>query len=586
MSSFHLIKPYFKRHWQRIVTGLACLVAVDVMQLSIPRVVKRAVDALTLYTADLSLLIRYAAIIIALAAAIGCFRYLWRRCLIGLSQIIEEALRNRLFSHLQTLSAPFFDQTRTGDLMARATNDIKNIRMATGMGLVALTDALVLGSAAIGFMLYINVSLTLYVLIPMPMIVLTTRLFGRKMHRRYQSMQAGFSELTEAIRERFAGIHMIKAYNQEQTAQQQVAVISRDYIDRNLRLVRITRTFFPMMLLFSNLSVAIVLFLGGRKTITATITPGDFVAFISYLGLLTWPMMALGWLTNLIQRGKASLDRINEILATTSELPVADPPRSPSPFKGEIRLERVSFAYPDPEAATRTKMVLKEIDLTIPAGTTCGLVGPPGSGKTTLLQLMARVYDVDRGAVCIDGVDIRHIDPDRLRGWLALVPQESFLFSGTVRENIIFAPSAQAGTDLSGVLAAARLDREVQLFTNGIDTPVGERGVILSGGQKQRVALARALQATPSILLLDDPVSQVDAQTADHIVAHLKGLGPRVTQIIVSHRMSAVRHAHQIVVLENGCIVEQGPHETLMAAGGYYAHMVKLQDLEGSPHAS
>ncbi|MCK5420498.1 MAG: ABC transporter ATP-binding protein, partial [Desulfobacterales bacterium] len=306
MKSIVLIKPYFKENRRKISIGLLSLIIVDLLQLFIPRIIKWTVDGLTALHIDLRQLLVYGIYMAVIAVFMGAFRYVWRRCLLGTSRRVEEGLRNRLFGHIQILSASYFDRTQTGDLMAHATNDIQQIRMATGMGMVAINDAIVLGAASIGFMLYINVTLTLFVLIPMPLITISARFFSKKMHHRYLSVQAAFSDLTEIIRERFAGIRIIKAHNRKEKEAARVKAVSKEFIKENLGLVKIVGSFFPMMLLFTNLSLAIVLYLGGRQTIALTISPGDFVAFISYLGILTWPMMALGWVTNLIQRGRAS----------------------------------------------------------------------------------------------------------------------------------------------------------------------------------------------------------------------------------------------------------------------------------------
>jgi len=592
-KSFYLIKPYFIKHRLRIIIGLSCLMAVDFMQLYIPRVVKQAVDGLTVYRSDLTTLLRFALTILILAVGIGCLRYVWRRCLIGLSIRVEEGLRNRLFSHLQTLSAAYYDRTPTGDLMARATNDIKQVRMATGMGLVAVTDSAVLGVAAIGFMAYINVQLTLFLLIPMPAIVLTAKFFGKKMHRRYQGVQAGFSTMTETVREFFAGIRMIKVHNRQPETARRFEKVSDDYIRLNLKLVRITRTFIPLMIFFSNLSLAVVIFLGGRQTITAAITPGEFVAFIAYVGLLTWPMMALGWLTNLIQRGRASLDRIDAVIQTRPDIrPDRQPgnqpddqsdnqlgPKvaTPAKIQGALTLSNIAFHYPSGNLERDPIPVLNGIDLSVSPGETVGVVGPPGSGKTTLLNLIPRLYDVSSGVIRIDGTDIRQMDPDHLRAHIAFVPQEPFLFSGTIYENIVFSEKAADEKKLAATLQAAALDQTIDMFDDGLDTLVGEKGVILSGGQKQRVALARALFCDVPILLLDDPISQVDIQTADTIIRSLRRLNGRRTIVMVSHRLSALRYADRIVVLENGRVTEAGTHEQLVATGGYYTRTAAIQ---------
>ena len=574
MKSFRLIMPYLAANRANILFGLLCLIVVDLLQLFIPRVIKRAIDNLTLLQADRINLLNDALIILALGLTIGFFRFFWRRCLLGTARKTEEALRNRLFAHIQTLSPAYFDRMRTGDLMAHATNDIQQVRMASGMGLVALNDALILGSAAIGFMIYINLELTLYVLIPMPLIVLGTRFFSRRMHRRYTRVQAAFSELTEAVRERFAGIRVILAYNAQAAETREITRISNDYVRENIDLVKITGAFFPLMMLLTNLSLAIVLFQGGRQTIFARITPGDFVAFISYLGLLTWPMMALGWVTNLIQRGRASLDRLDGIFSTSPTLVDAQDAISVSGIGRKLTFEKVGFAYhPDRDN------VLDRIDLTLEKGQTLGIVGPPGAGKSTLTHLLMRLYDVDSGSICIDGTDIRRLKLKDLRSLISIAPQEPFLFAGTVRENITFGSQAVLDQELQRATIQAALDDTIAGLPRGLDTVVGERGVILSGGQKQRVALARALLKDVPILVLDDPVSQVDTRTAASILETLRSMAGEKTLIVISHRLSAVRHADRIVVMEKGRIVSSGNHEALMAAGGYYARAYRLQEL-------
>ncbi len=575
MNSFKLIQPYLIANRGAILFGLICLIVVDLLQLFIPRVIKRVVDDLTLLQVDLNGLANHAATILALGLCIGFFRFFWRRCLLGTARKTEEALRNRLFAHIQTLSPAYFDRMRTGDLMAHATNDIQQVRMASGMGLVALNDALFLGSAAIGFMVYINLELTLYVLIPMPLIVLGTRFFSRRMHRRYKRVQGAFGDLTEAVRERFAGIRVIMAYNAQAVETREITRISKAYVHENIDLVKITGAFFPLMMMLTNLSLAIVLFQGGRQTIFARITPGDFVAFISYLGLLTWPMMALGWVTNLIQRGRASLDRLNGIFNTRPELIDAQDAISLSAFERKLTFENVSFAY-DP----RRGSVLDRIDINLEKGRTLGVVGPPGAGKTTMVLLLMRLYDVGSGSIRIDGTDIRRLKIGSLRSLVSISPQEPFLFAGTVRENITFGGKGVTHEALQRATHLAALDDTIDALPHGYDTVVGEKGVILSGGQKQRVALARALLNDAPIMVLDDPVSQVDTRTAARIVDTLRTMSGAKTLIIISHRLSAVRHADQIVVMEKGRIVTTGSHAQLMAAGGYYARTHGLQELE------
>ena len=586
MKSIAPIKSYFKENRRKIAIGLLSLVIVDVLQLFIPRIIKWTVDGLTALQIDLRQLLIYAIYMAVIAVLISAFRYVWRRCLLGTSRRVEEGLRNRLFAHIQTLSASYFDRTQTGDLMAHATNDIQQVRMATGMGMVALNDAIVLGAAAIGFMLYINVTLTLFVLIPMPLITISTRFFSKKMHHRYQSVQATFSNLTEVIRERFAGIRIIKAHNRNASETARVESVSKEYIKENLDLVKIVGVFFPMMLLFTNLSLAIVLYLGGRQTIAMTITPGDFVAFISYLGLLTWPMMALGWVTNLIQRGRASLDRINRILQTPPEVKNQHPALRLRSLQGRIEFREVDFAYNHNGNGNSSTPVLSGISLAVEPGKVLGIVGPPGSGKTTLLSLIPRLYDVSQGGIFIDGNDIRSLKIDNLRSHIAFMPQEPFLFAGTIRQNIAFDNPLIKENQLEEISQKAILDNTIRTFPNGFDTIVGEKGVILSGGQKQRIALARCLLKETGVLILDDPTSQVDLETGTAMIDTIKSMIGQKTIIIVSHRISAVSFADQIIALEQGKMIEQGTHRDLIATQRYYAKAFQLQEYEAGVNAS
>ena len=578
-SAASLIKPYFVENRAKIIVGLLSLITVDVLQLIIPRIIKRAVDDLTIFEIDVWRLLSYGLTMAAIALVIGIFRYIWRRCLLGTSRRAEEGLRNTLFNHLQTLSAAYFSEVKTGDLMAHATNDIQQIRMAAGMGMVALNDAIVLGLAAIGFMAYINIQLTAFVLIPMPLIVISTRFFSKKMHRRYQAVQAAFSELTEVIRERFVGIRIIKAHHRKTEEARRVETVSRDYINKNISLVKIIGSFFPMMLLFTNLSLAIVLYLGGRQTILQTITPGDFVAFISYLGLLTWPMMALGWVTNLIQRGRASLDRIHKILQTVPEIHDRQGARNLREVDGRIDFKKVSFSYGS-LADGAPVATLSQINLSINPGQALGIVGPPGSGKTTLISLIPRLYDYQQGEILLDGNDIRALKISDLRSHIAFMPQEPFLFAGTIRDNITFGSRDISEKRLEKAVQAAALFETINNFSKGYETVVGEKGIILSGGQKQRIALARCLLKDSPILILDDPISQVDLETGTAIIDSIRKTAGLKTIVIVSHRLSAVNFADRIIVLDQGRIVESGSHRQLMESNNYYARTFRLQQIE------
>ncbi|QTA86926.1 ABC transporter ATP-binding protein [Desulfonema magnum] len=608
MKSFNLLKPYLAQNRFYLLTGFVCLIAVDLFQLFFPRVIKWAVDDLTAYKADLAGLSLYALYLVGLAIMIGLFRYGWLRCFLGTARQVEEELRNRLFTHIQTLSASYFDKTKTGDLMAHATNDMQNIRMSVGIGMVTIIDTAFLGTAGIGFMAYINVRLTMFALIPMPFVMLCSWFFRKKMHRMYGEVQGTFSELTEAVRERFAGIRIIKAYNREKDSLATVEEISGEYVNKNLKLARITGSFSPLVTFLSNLSLGIILWVGGHQTIMTTITPGDFVAFGSYLGLLTWPMMAIGTITNIVQRGKASLDRINAILETrpqVNDTPDAKPIRR---FKNNIVFENVSFGYEirdsrleirdlkletrDSELETRNsklesktqvssfKFQVSSFKLQLEQGQTLGIIGPPGAGKTTLLNLLPRFYDVSQGRILTDGTDIRKLKLRDVRSLISFMPQEPFLFASTIRENIIFGNPEAKEADLIRAVKAAALHDTIKSFPNGFETVVGEKGVILSGGQKQRIALARAFIRPSPILILDDPISQVDMETASDILSVIRSMTGFRTIIIVSHRISAVRFADHIITLKNGCIAESGTHEQLMQEESYYARTFHLQQIE------
>lgn len=575
MTHYRILLPYFRRNLGILAIGVSALLIVDLLQLFIPRIIKLAVDDLTRYQATSAGLLSYAGMVLALALGIVVFRFVWRRCLFGHSRHVEEALRNRLFAHLQTLSFSYFDRANTGDLMAHATNDVQAVQLAAGMGLVALTDTLVLGTAAIGFMLYINPSLTLIALLPMPFIALFARTISKIFYERFQKVQASFSQLTERARENLAGIRTIKAYTQETAETNRFDQTGRNYIEENLRMVKISGLFSPMSLIFTNLSMALVLVIGGKLTILNTITVGDFVAFNSYLLLLTWPMMALGWMINLFQRGSASLGRIQEILNTTSEAAeTVDTPKK-ALTRGDIESRSLTFTYPGSNLPA-----LEDIHLKIKPGQLVGIVGRTGAGKSTLCQLLPRLYDIPAGQLYLEGEDIHRWPLDELRGAIAVVPQDPFIFADTVRANICFGnPDASTDEMLKAAEVAHLLD-EILALPQQFDTILGERGVTLSGGQKQRLTLARALMLSTPLLILDDCFSSVDLETELAILANLKRFLKGRTTLIASHRLEAMRAADVIFVLEGGRLREQGSHDQLLAQEGTYAALYRRQKLE------
>jgi len=574
MKSFNLIKPYFRENKKSISLGLFCLIVVDFLQLFIPRIIKASVDGLAKSSINLEQLAINSGLVIAIAALIGLFRYGWRFWLIGLSRRIEEGLRKKIYDHVISFSPYDLSGMKSGDIMARASSDISSIRMASGMGIVALTDALFLGIASAIFMAMLNWKLALLTLVPLPLIAVSSRLISKKMHKLYTDVQATVSEITEAIRERLSGIRIIKAFVREADETAKVKELSEKYLRKSMKRVRVTGLFIPLMVFFTNLGLVIILFAGGRMAIRGEITAGDFAAFISYLTLMTWPMMAMGWVVTLIQRGKASMDRIEGLLSikpVVSELPGS---MQTLEIRGSISFRNIDFSY-----GSGTSQFFEDFNLDIPSGTILGITGPPGHGKTTLLGLLPRFYDPSEGQIIIDETDTKNLSLNLLRKNISLMPQEPFLFSGTIRDNI----KLDLEIEDSEIMTAARkaaLDTTIMELPEGLDTRVGEKGVLLSGGQKQRVALARVFLRPAPVILLDDPISQVDAVSASMIMESVMEFAREKTLIIVSHRLSALKISDRIIVMENGKISESGNHDELVAIGGYYSRISRMQAIE------
>ena len=554
--------------------GVACLLAVDFLQLLIPLVIKKAVDHLTIRDATPGLLLRYAGIIMAIALAMALLRYVWRHFLFGISRKIEEGLRNSILERLLALPASFYQRTKTGDIMARSTNDVNAVRMASGMGLVAVTDAVVLGFAAVGFMIYIDLRLTLISLVPAPFVVYFTRILTRRMSTGYDTVQAVFSDLTEKVRESFSGIRVIKAYSRESWATSVVSGEGKRYILENVQLARNIGILFPLMAAFTNLGLAAVIWLGGRLTILGDITTGDLVAFISYLNLLAWPMMATGWVTNLLQRGSASMRRINAVLNEVPEIRDPQRPVAVSALRGRIEFRELSLTYPGHD-----REAVKDVSLEIEKGMTVAFAGHVGSGKTTLLHALARLYDPQKGSILIDGMEIRTIPLRVLRTGIGFVTQETMIFSDTIRGNVLFGRSGFSDEEVLSALKTVQLFEEVQFLEHGIHTLLGERGVSLSGGQRQRLSLARAVIANPPILVLDDALSMVDTRTEERIMNQILASRSGKTTLIVSNRVSTIGRADLVVVMERGVIVEMGTPGSLMQSGREYARLYEKQML-------
>jgi ATP-binding cassette subfamily B multidrug efflux pump len=575
MRSYRLLFPYFRNNLGGLIIGVAALLVVDLLQLFIPRVIKAAVDDLTHFQATGSRLLGYAGVVMALATGIAVFRFVWRRYLFGHSRQIEEGLRNRLFAHLQTLSYPYFDRASTGDLMAHATNDIQAVQLASGMGLVALTDTIVLGTAAVGFMVYINPLLTAVALLPMPFIALFTRIFSRLFHERFQEVQAAFARLTERARENLAGIRAVKVYTQEVRERERFDQSGREYVGKNLSMAKISGLFSPMSLLLANLSMALILVVGGRLTILNTISAGDFVAFNSYLLLLTWPMMALGWMMNLFQRGAASLGRIQRILDTAQQVVDSPGTKKNGPLRGLIECRGLTFVYPGSSSPA-----LRDIRLRIEPGQFVGIVGRTGAGKSSLLRIIPRLYELSDGQLYLDGKELHRWPLVLLRGAIAMVPQEPFIFADTVRANLCFGRPGAGEDEMMRAAKEAQLVDEILALPRQFDTLLGERGISLSGGQKQRLTLARALMLERPLLILDDCLSSVDMETEVAILANLKHYLRERTTIMASQRLEAIRNADVIFVLDDGRLKEWGRHEELLALNGVYSSLYRRQQLE------
>ena len=575
LKNFLPLKEYFVRNRRVLVAGLLSLLAVDFLQLLIPMVIKRAIDALTLGEATATVLLQFGGMIVAIAFAMASLRYVWRHCLFGLSRKIEEGIRNRLYEHLQNLSVSFYHRTKTGDLMARAINDINAIRMATGMGLVALTDGLVLGVSAIGFMLYIDPSLTLISVLPAPILIFFTRILTRRMSSGYEKVQATFSDLTERAREAFAGVRVVKAYARESWTCGKLKKEGETYIRENIHLTKTIGFFSAMMAIFTNLGLAIVIWFGGRLTILGHITTGDFVAFISYLNLLMWPMMAIGWVTNMIQRGATSMRRLNRVFDEVPEIQDAAPKRDMGFLHGKIEFRGAGITYPGAGRAA-----IREVHFTVEAGQTAALVGKVGCGKSTLLQVIPRLFNVPRGAVLIDGMDIQDIPLKSLRQNIGFVTQEVFIFSDTIRNNVLFGREGISEQTLVKALKTAEIYEEIMALDHGLDALLGERGITLSGGQRQRLSIARAILTDPPILILDDALSMVDTRTEERILNQILTSRKGKTNLIVSHRISTISRADLIGVLVDGELVETGGHQTLLEKGKEYSRLYERQRLE------
>ncbi len=577
MKNLRLAAPYYKPYWIQFTIGLLIVLASSAITSVIPWLLRRAIDAIGAH-APMQTIWQLSGLIVLAAIIGGAFRYGMRELMNGVSRWIEYDLRNDLFTHLETLDAAYFAQTRTGDIMARLTNDLGAVRTAVGPAVMYLANTITGGLFALFFMLRIDVRLTLLALLPTLFLPILTIRMGKAIHDRFEAVQEHFSTLTTRAQENLSGARIVRAYRQEAAEIARFGAINEQYLALNMSLVRLWGTLNPLFAFFGGLGAVIVLGAGGALTINGTISVGSFVAFGMYLTMLTWPMIALGWVVNLFQRGEASMGRLVEILdvrpTISGEKPVQHLPQTGSGRTIEFR--KVSFHYPS-DAAGEPRWVLRNVSFSVPAGATLGVVGATGSGKSALIDLIPRIYDPQEGEILIDGVPTRNIPPAELRREIGLVPQESLLFSDTIGSNLSYGTQDAASAEWAS--RVAQLDRTIEEFPGGYETILGERGINLSGGQKQRAALARALARKPGIVLLDDALSAVDTHTEAEILRALREALSGRTALIASHRISAIRDASWIIVLEKGALVEQGRHAELMAIRGRYWSLLRRQQL-------
>ncbi|HSR35770.1 MAG TPA: ABC transporter ATP-binding protein, partial [Desulfurivibrionaceae bacterium] len=559
-----MIWPLVRRYRWRLTVGLIALIGVDLLQLLVPRIIKRAVDGLTAGTATSALLAKLAGAVVGLALCIALCRFVWRTLILGFSRLVERDLREWLFGHLLTLDRIFFGRHPVGATMALATNDLAAVQLAAGMGVVAAVDAVVMTIAAFGFMLYIHPLLALLTLAPMPVLALITRVLSARVHQRFHKVQEQFSRLTEFARSTFSFIQLYKAFTQEEAQAARFQKLGAEYVRDNLRLATVQGVLFPSSGLVGNLSLLIVVVYGGGLTVRGVISTGDFVAFISYLLMLTWPMMALGWVFNLFQRGVISLERINEVLLARPSLPEITT-SAPAHLAPVVTLRDLSFTYPGQAAPA-----LQAVSVEFGQGIT-GIVGRTGAGKSTLCQLIARLYPVADGMLLVDGHDVNALDVSAVRGQIAYVPQETTIFSDTIARNIALGRPEASQEEIERVARAAAIHAEILAMPEGYQSTVGEKGVKLSGGQRQRLALARALLPDRPILLIDDGLAAVDLETEQRIVLALKEHLAGRTCLIVSHRLAPLQYADRILVFDGGRLMAAGSHGELLAQNPFYA---------------
>ena len=568
---------FFKKYKGRYILGVIWLILVDGLQLIIPKLLGNITDKIKYDLLDTTGLIKYAGLIILLALGTAIFRFLWRYFIFGTGRLIEKNIREDFYNKLQSLSTRYFNDHKTGDLMAHATNDINAVRMAMGPGIVMIADAVFLTTATIGILIFtIDIRLTLLALIPLPFLSLMAVKFGKIIHSKYKKVQESFSNMSDKAQENFAGIRVVKAFAQEKEEIDKFAKSNRENYEKNVDMFKYSSLFHPLVQFISALSFLIVIGYGGILVIRGTISLGDFVAFNSYLGMLTWPMMALGLVINHLQRGQASLDRLNVIFNEKEDIYDQDIDEDIEDIKGKIEIKNLDFKYSDSE-----EYALKNININIKTGETAAFIGRTGSGKTTLVNLLLRLYNVDEGEIFIDGHDINDIPLKTVRENIGYVPQDNFLFSNTINKNISFAdPDNMSQEEIIKASKDAQVYENIIEFPDKFESLLGERGSNVSGGQKQRISIARALIKNPKILILDDSLSAVDTQTEERILESLEEIMKGKTSILISHRISTIKKADKIFVFDEGKLIEKGKHKDLLKNKKLYYDLYQKQQLE------
>jgi len=566
------LRSYILRYRRPYAVGYLLSVASSLLLMVNPILMREAVDGIR-QSVSMGRLTLYALALVGVHLLVVVLRYYWRTSIFGAARQIEYEMRNDYFGHLQRMHLGYFQHTRTGDLMARAVNDLNTVQRFLGPGLMHGFGTIVMFFISVLFMLAVDVHLTIVMLIILPLVSLTFIALAPRIHAQFETVQDQFSTISAKAQENFSGIRVVKAFAQEPHETAAFAELNREYIRRNLGVIKTSGALWPLIDFFLGLAAVMLLWQGGRAVIAGRITLGQFVQFTAYLGLLAWPMIALGWVVNLMQRGLASMKRLDEVFGQKPRIADAPDARPLPELRGEVEFRNVTFAYDQ-------SPVLRDVSLRIPAGATVAVVGPTGSGKSTLVNLIARLFDVTGGQVLVDGHDVRRVRLEDLRRHVGVVPQDTFLFSDTLRENIGYGLGAVDDAVVREAAETSALGLDVQDFPRGYDTLVGERGVTLSGGQKQRAAIARAVARDPRILILDDALSSVDTHTEELILSRLRAVLRTRTAILISHRISTVRHADLIVVLDEGRIAEQGSHDDLLARGGLYADLYRKQLLE------